>query len=103
MILPDNKSVRLTTAATVRLMARSVTVSNGVKNTLGMANGGTLLSIMSGQMPLLISEVKVVSAWINMMNLLKCIIVPAGICTSTVKLHFINTTGAVDVNVPDMA
>ncbi|MBI5022880.1 MAG: Ig-like domain-containing protein [Candidatus Magasanikbacteria bacterium] len=105
VVLPDNKSVRLTAASGVTIPSDgtySVTVSNGVKNTFGQANfGTTAFSIMSAQVPLLISEVKVGSATDQYDEFIEVYNRSGGnIPTSTVKLHFVNTAGTVDTNVP---
>ena len=103
VVLPDNKSVRLTTGATVVSDGTwSVTVSNGVKNTSGKSNAGiTVFSIMSAIVPLAISEIKIGSATDQYNEFIEVYNRSGGsIATSTVKLHFVNAAGTMDVNVP---
>lgn len=103
VVLPDNKSVRITAPTSTILTdgTWTLTVSANVKNTMGMGNGNTApMPIFGGILPLLVSEVKVGAAADQYDEFVEIYNRSAGtVPVSGIKLHMVNAAGTVDKNI----
>ncbi len=105
IVLPDNKTVRVIAADSAALVGTGgshITVSTNVKNHQGIPNSSSAtMPLFDGFQPLVISEIKVGTATDPFDEFIEIYNRSGGaVPTSTMKLHFVNVDGTVDVNVP---
>ncbi|MEK7508735.1 MAG: hypothetical protein AAB568_02670, partial [Patescibacteria group bacterium] len=102
-LLPDNKSVRVSAvgATLVSTGTSLITVTNAIKNTMGMANANTSATVIySGIKPLLVSEIRAGTALDQFEEFVEIYNRSGGVVpTSSLKLHIVNAAGTADNNV----